>query len=414
MVAKPENEPDAAISSTVERLYDTYPFPPETLLDEAPLGYNWRWHYPSVHAFCTGTSPQPRSSDEPLRILDAGCGTGESTTFLVHQNPDAQVTAIDLSNGALQVARERLARSLPDEQNRVSYHHLSIFDVAGLDDGGVLYDYINCVGVVHHTPDPGRALRALAGKLKPGGLLHVFVYGAHGRWEISLMQRALRLLLAGEQQEFEKGVEVGRAVFEALPDGNRLKKREADRWAQDNLKDATFADMYLHPQEIDYDVDSLFELIKESGLKFVDFSNPRTWDVSRLLGSDERLMKLAEGIRSDMDRYKLVELLDPEAITHFEFFLAKDPAPPKNVWDDDATLNAASANMSTCTFGWPGKVIMDRDYYPVQLSEDQESFLKAVNDNPGITVADACASGDVALDAVRQLVKQGIVLLSSP
>ena len=32
---------NAAVSSAVASLYDTYPFPPEPLLDEAPPGYNW-------------------------------------------------------------------------------------------------------------------------------------------------------------------------------------------------------------------------------------------------------------------------------------------------------------------------------------------------------------------------------------
>jgi hypothetical protein len=32
-------------STAVQRLYDTYPFPPEPLLDEPPPGYNWRWNW---------------------------------------------------------------------------------------------------------------------------------------------------------------------------------------------------------------------------------------------------------------------------------------------------------------------------------------------------------------------------------
>lgn len=502
MVAKPENEPDAAISATVERLYDTYPFPPESLLDEAPLGYNWRWHYPSVHAFCTGglAPPQPSSSSslatEPLRILDAGCGTGESTTFLVYQNPGAQITAIDLSAGALDVARERLRRSLPSEQGRVNFHHMSIFDLEGDDDdtsnnvsgsstteietnpAKLQYDYINCVGVIHHTPDPPRALRALAKRLKPGGLMHIFVYGAHGRWEISLMQEALSLLRkpgaattdssssssSNEQSKdasFEDGVRLGRRVFGALPDGNRLKERERDRWAQDNLKDATFADMYLHPQEIDYTVTSLFDqLVDASGLEFVGFSNPRTWDVSRLLSgsgsgdqsgdansNNEDLVRMAQTLPNLRDRYRLVELLDPEAMTHFEFFLAKPYADTGadsavgisnnnkcRAWRggcvdmDDDQLRRATPSVSQCLFGWPSKVIMDRDYFPLQLSDEDFNFVKAVKDaqdgaagsNEGspsssgdhaVSVGDAMEMSGADLQRVRQLVEQGVILL---
>lgn len=404
MVAKPENEPDAAISSTVERLYDTYPFPPESLLDEAPIGYNWRWHHPSAYAFCTGHIPPPQSS--PLRILDAGCGTGESTSYLLHLNPDAEVTAIDLSAGALKVADERLRRSVPDAMGRVQLVHKSIFDAAELDGE---FDHINCVGVVHHTPDPLRAVRALADKLAPGGILHIFVYAAHGRWEISLMQRALKLLQNGKH-EFVDGVKLGRKVFTALPEGNRLKTRESQRWAQENTKDATFADMYLHPQEVDYDIPSLFELIDKSGLEFVGFSNPRTWDVKRVLGNDEELVRLAEGL-SERELYRLVECLDPESITHFEFFLTKPPL-KRYDWKDDAELAGAMATMSKCITGWPSKVVMDRDYFPIMLSDEEHAFLEVVTAEGGGHVGSAVEESPLTFDGVRELVRKGVILLS--
>ena len=404
MIAKPENEPDAKISSTVQRLYDTYPFPPETLLDEAPIGYNWRWHYPSAYAFCTGRLPPKKS--EPVRILDAGCGTGESTSYLVHLNGGAEVTAMDLSAGALEVAKERMERSLPEEGKRCTFVHKSIFDAAELEG---TFDHINCVGVVHHTPDPLRAVRALADKLKPGGILHLFVYAAYGRWEISLMQKALSILQKGST-DFEAGVKLGRQVFKALPDGNRLKIREEQRWAQENKKDATFADMYLHPQEVDYDIETLFELIDGSGLEFLGFSNPRTWDLMRVLGSDAELLEQARSL-PEREQYRLVELLDPESITHFEFFLSKPPL-KRYSWDDDEELRSAKACMSECITGWPSKVMMDRDYFPVMLSDEQHEFVAKVVEHDVVRVGDAATECGLTLEDVRDLIRKGVVLLS--
>lgn len=424
MVAKPENEPDAKLSATVERLYDTYPFPPESLLDEPPLGYNWRWHYQSVHAFCTGRLPVSSSPNKQLRILDAGCGTGESTTYLVHQNPSAQVVAVDLSAQALDVAKERLQRALPDHVSRCDFHHLSLFDLADLDGQ---FDLINCVGVIHHTPDPARALRALADKLAPGGICHIFVYGAHGRWEISLMQKALRLLQSSRapeshdqlpQTRFQDGVSLGRRVFAALPDDNRLKLREQQRWAQENKKDATFADMYLHPQEVDYDIDSLFDLIDGSGLDFVAFSNPSLWDPTRLLAKDEQLLQTAQQLPL-RQRLRLMELLDPEAVTHFEFFLSKPPL-ERIDWSDHSRLSNASASISPCISGWPGTVVLDKDYMAVSFSPQEHAFLLAIDSSPRLsssspssTVGPAAKKAELSLDGVRRLVDRGIVLLSS-
>ena len=94
---------DQTVSAAVAKLYNTYPFPPEPLLDEPPPGYNWRWNWLAAYNFCTGQKPQKQD----IRILDAGCGTGVSTEYLVHLNPHAQVVGIDLSAGALEVAKER-------------------------------------------------------------------------------------------------------------------------------------------------------------------------------------------------------------------------------------------------------------------------------------------------------------------
>jgi SAM-dependent methyltransferase len=407
MVARPENEPDAAVSASVESLYDRFPYPPETILDEAPLGYNWRWHYPTAYAFCTGQTPAPRPDGKPVRILDAGCGTGESTSYLVHMNPDAKVVAIDLSNEALNVAKERLQRAIPDQVSRATYVHKSIFDVAELPGQ---FDLINSVGVIHHTPDPLRALRALADKLAPGGIMHIFVYAAHGRWEIQLMQEALRLLQRGKT-DFDEGVRLGRAVFDALPDGNRLKMRESTRWAADNLKDATFADMYCHTCEVDYTIKTLFEMIDASGLDFVGMSNPRTWDLSRVLGKSPELLENSQGL-SELEQYRLVELLDPESATHFEFFLARKSEIPTNDWSDDAALRSATAVLGTCINGWPGMWVMDRDYFPIGLSDEDYAFLTAVTESGGAAVGDAVDKSGISLAAVRSLVVKQLILLT--
>ncbi|KAA8497684.1 Uncharacterized protein FVE85_5269 [Porphyridium purpureum] len=392
-----------AITSDVEKLYNTYPFPPDPLIDEAPIGYNWRWHYPSAYGFCTGRMPP---ADASIEILDAGCGTGCGTEYLVHLNPNARVTALDLSAEALKVAKERIARSCGQQAlDRVEFEHRSLFELENMDGA---YDHINCVGVIHHTPDPQRALNALASKLKPGGILHIFVYALYGRWEIRLMQRALRILQRGKL-DFKEGVRLGRKVFAALPENNRLRQREQTRWAQENQRDSTFSDMYLHPQEYDYTVPSVFEMIDASGLEFVGFSNPRNFDLKRLLGNDEELIALAESLPL-REKLELVELLDPESVTHFEFFLAKPPL-RKSDWSSEDTLRAAKGFVSPCIHGFPGNFIFDRDYFPVQLKEAQKEFMKAIDTPEGGSVAAAMDASKITQSELMELVEQSIVML---
>lgn len=391
------------ISASVAKLYDTYPFPPEPLLDEPPPGYNWRWNWSAAYNFCTGQKPQRQN----IRILDAGCGSGVGTEYLVHLNPQAQVVGIDLSAGTLAVAKERCQRSGAD---RVEFHHLSLYDVDQIPGE---FDLINCVGVLHHLPDPIRGIQALAPKLAPGGLMHIFVYAELGRWEIQLMQQAIALLQGDRQGDYKDGVKVGRQIFSALPPNNRLVKREQERWSLENQKDECFADMYVHPQEIDYNIDTLFDLIDASGLEFVGFSNPRQWQLDRLLSQQPELIERAQGL-SDRQRYRLIELLDPESVTHYEFFLTRPPL-PKADWSSDTALLTAIPERSPCMDGWPSQCLFNYDYQIIHLSEQEFAFMQAcdANQTQQKSVQAILAESPLDLERVRSLVDQQLILLRS-
>ncbi len=391
------------ISTAVQKLYDTYPFPPDPLLDSPPPGYNWRWNWLAAYSFCTGQKP----AKQDIRILDAGCGTGVGTEYLAHLNPDAEVVAIDLSPGALAVAKERCQRS---GAGRVEFHNLSLYQVEQLPGD---FDLINCVGVLHHLPDPRQGIQALAGKLAAGGLMHIFVYGELGRWEIKLMQQAIALLQSDKRGDYPDGVNLGRQIFTALPENNRLRQREQQRWALDNQRDECFADMYVHPQEIDFNIDSLFELIQASGLDFWGFSNPQTWQLDRLIGKAGELRERAERL-GDRDAYRLVELLDPEAVTHYEFFLGQQPL-PKLDWSSDQTLLQAVPELSPCLNGWPGQSLFNYNYEYVKLSEIEFEFLQACEANqPGQskTLDQILSTISFGLKGVRSLLEQQLILLT--
>ncbi len=396
-----------AVSDAVAQLYNTYPFPPEPILDEPPPGYNWRWFWPTVHSFCTGAKPVHSA----VRVLDAGCGTGVSTEYLGHLNPQAQVLGIDLSEQALATARERCRRS---GATNVQFQHLSLYEVAQLEGD---FEWINCVGVLHHLPDPTRGLQALATKLAPGGLIHLFVYAAVGRWEISLMQRAIALVQGDRRGDYRDGVQVGRQLFANLPEGNRLKQRERDRWSLENQRDECFADMYVHPQEVDYSLDTLFELIAASGLELIGFSNPHIWQLERLLGQDKELLTRAQQL-SKQDQYRLIELLDPE-ITHFEWFLAKPPITRRH-WAVDEELLAAYPERNPCMEGWPSHSIFDHNYQFVTLSALEFAVLQACDASASapqalpLTVADLLRQTSASLDDIRHMQQNQLILLQPP
>lgn len=391
------------MESAVARLYDTFPFPPDPVLEEAPPGYNWRWCWQSAHGFCTGGLASHKLQP---RILDAGCGSGVSTEYLAHLNPTAEIVAIDISAGTLKVAQERIHKTVPVDR-QITFQQLSLFDLEQIPGE---FDLINSVGVLHHTPDPVKALQCLANKLAPGGLLHIFVYAEIGRWEIRLMQEAIELLRLGAGMtgmtgdDFRQGVALGRQLFASLPPDNRLVQREKSRWALENQRDECFADMYLHPLEKNFNVESLFQMIDKSGLEFVGFSNPQVWELEKLLGSSPELLGYAQNL-SPRHRLRLLELLDTD-IAHYEFFLYRPPLPQMNF---DQAL-AYVPQLQPCIQGWPSPVLFDPDYQVVHLSNVEYEFMGQCDGSRSIG-AILATNRDFDLSIVRGLLAKRLILL---
>jgi SAM-dependent methyltransferase len=397
----PPAPPSDAATPAVSAFYDRFPYPGDPLQDGPPPGYNWRWCVDSAWAFVHGALPSS-AAPRPWRILDAGCGTGVSSDYLCHLNPGSSVLAVDISAGALAVARERCRRSSADAHvQALRIEQRSLLD---LENEGP-FDYINSVGVLHHLRQPEAGLKALAERLRPGGVLHLFLYADGGRWEIQRTQRALNLLGVGTGAE---GLRLGRALLANLPETNRLRRHHEQRWALDTSADANFADMYLHPQECSYSIETLLAFIAASGLTFAGFSNPEVWDPARLLQGE--LLERASGL-SDLERWRLVEELDPD-ISHVEFFLTKGPLLRVD-WNDDGVLLQATAERNRCLWGWPSAELFGPDLMPLTLEREDLELVLAWEQQPGLSLAELPLAEDAArrCSRVRKLLACRVLLL---
>jgi len=386
----------------VSAFYDRFPYPGDPLQDGPPPGYNWRWCVDSAWAAATGAlTPRSDPGERPWRILDAGCGTGVSTDYLCHLNPGSSVLAVDISAGALEVARERTRRSGAAKAVReLRIEQRSLLDLAG--EGP--FDYINSVGVLHHLREPEAGLQSLAGLLRPGGLLHLFLYADGGRWEIHRTQRALARLAVGSGAE---GLRLGRQLLAELPEGNRLRQHHERRWIVDTAADANFADMYLHPQETSYNLDRLLAFVASAGLEFAGFSNPEVWSPARLLSGE--LLERAQGL-SQLEQWSLVEELDPD-ISHFEFFLSHGAVRAPD-WSDDEVLLAARGEINRCLWGWPATRLMGPDLMPLDVSEEGLVLMAAVESAPAVAIGQLPLDWPAAqrLAVSRQLLNQRVLL----
>ena len=400
------SSPRDAATPVVSAFYDRFPYPGDPLQDGPPPGYNWRWCVDSAMAAALGAlSAAPPSGTRTWRILDAGCGTGVSTDYLCHLNPGSTVLAVDISAGTLEVARERIRRSGAAQQvQELRIEQRSLLDLE--QEGG--FDYINSVGVLHHLREPEQGLRALARQLRPGGVLHLFLYADGGRWEIHRSQRALSLLEVGTGGE---GLRLGRQLLRELPEANRLRRHHEQRWALDTAADANFADMYLHPQETSYDLDRLLRFVEQADLSFAGFSNPQVWDPARLLQGE--LLERARAL-PQRQQWALVEALDPE-ISHFEFFLTKGVV-ERLEWTDAALL-AHGGQRNRCLWGWPSTSLMGPDLEPLTIAAAQLELLQAFEAAPAGTPLGELViamANDERLRLARQLIAERLLLPVRP
>jgi SAM-dependent methyltransferase len=278
--------------------------------------------------FC-GTNPAVGGT--PFRVLIAGGGTGEKTLQLARQLVEmrsfAHIVHLDISRSSLRRAARRI-RSLgfvPGDKRRagnfadiaterdgtdddgeppdflvrlgvrVNFVLGSIVDLHRLADlGHGPFDYVDCLGVLHHLPDPAQGLEALARVLAPGGGMAVMLYGELGRTGVYHAQQMLRLLTRGERGAAEtaatssdiarqspnprppaspdEAVDTAERLLDALPATNWLR---IDPWRWTQLRSSTsrardpershLVDLLLPRADVAFTVPDVYALVEKAG-----------------------------------------------------------------------------------------------------------------------------------------------------
>jgi 2-polyprenyl-6-hydroxyphenyl methylase/3-demethylubiquinone-9 3-methyltransferase len=94
--------------------------------------------------------------------LDIGCGGGILSESLARSG--AKMTGIDLSQKALKVAK---LHALETSVQGLEYLEISAEDLA--QQRPAQYDFVTCMEMLEHVPDPASVVRACAQLVKPGG-----------------------------------------------------------------------------------------------------------------------------------------------------------------------------------------------------------------------------------------------------
>jgi SAM-dependent methyltransferase len=120
------------------------------------------------------------------RLLEIGVGLG--TDFVRFARAGAIATGVDLTEHAVELVRRRLALEGLEAEVRTADAESLPFE----DDS---FDRIYSWGVLHHTPDTGKAIREAIRVLRPGGEACVMLYARHSWVAYGLWVR--HALLAG-------------------------------------------------------------------------------------------------------------------------------------------------------------------------------------------------------------------------
>ncbi len=238
------------ISAKVKDMYEQFPYPRWRELEETEI--TWRDRDTAVLSRPGATA------------LVAGCGTGRESSQLAAAYPQAGVLAIDITTASLAYAMQKAEQY---KLANLSYRQADIFK---LDALGKTFDYIHCVGVLHHLGDPEKGWEMLARQLNPGGVMHIGLYGETPR-------RAI----------VEARAAIARGKFPPTHEGmRRFRKESASLLKPESLatllkaRDYYFLTMYsdllFHVHEDRFTIPRIQAALEKLGLVFGGFKLPET------------------------------------------------------------------------------------------------------------------------------------------
>lgn len=180
-----------------------------------------------------------------VRILDAGCGTGQLAIFLSLVR--RQVLGIDFSyNSLLKAAIFKSKFGL----GNVHFAQMDLF-APGLKDES--FDYVFCNGVLHHTANAYGAFQNLYRVVKPRGYIIIGLYNTYGRLLLYLRRWLFRVT----------SDRLAWLDFYMRQRSLGLEKRRI--W---------FMDQYRNPHDTTFTVDEVLEWFRKNNIEYIN-SIPR-------------------------------------------------------------------------------------------------------------------------------------------
>jgi len=181
-------------------------------------------------------------------IIDVGTGTGQLSAFLSLDREE--VYGIDFSDSSLNKARA-LKEKL--ELNSLTLIKVDITKTDEIKAIGKQFDYLLCLGVLHHTENAYQSFKNILSLLKPGGLIAIGLYNRYGRIPLKIRQVLARTIFKNNNKIKDK--------FIKMQIGETDDKERARGW---------WNDQYNHPHETTHTVGEVLNWFKENNIEYYE------------------------------------------------------------------------------------------------------------------------------------------------
>ena len=292
------------MTKSVFDMYQQYPFP--------DVDYKMDYSLPLVRFFAKNAPTGKKNLLENAKVMEAGCGTGNTIIKLAETYPKGDFVGVDMVTNSLNIAKKNAdSKNIKNlkfsEQNILDMKHENGFDV------------ILCIGVLHHLSNMHKGIESLVKYVKDDGYLILWLYGKDGRFKLNLNQRMLSILLKNVSS-LQKKVELTKNILAKGPSKylechfNVPYSKIEDKWKESvnflMKHDNWIVDQFLHCNEKVVDMQDIFNLIEPASLEIKEWLGVPI-DFKYYI-PDEKLNSLFNDLTEKEKLFVLDDLLKPK------------------------------------------------------------------------------------------------------
>lgn len=188
-----------------------------------------------------------RSIPEAASIIDVGTGTGQLSAYLSLRR--REVYGIDFSDSSLNKAKK-----LKSKLNLKSLHleKIDILDYKEIKKIKKKFDYVLCLGVLHHTGNAYKAFQNIITYIKPDGYIAVGLYNKAGRIPLQIRKLLAKTIFINNDKVKDN--------FIKMQIGDVKDSERARGW---------WNDQYNHPHETSHTIGEVLRWFEKNNIEYI-------------------------------------------------------------------------------------------------------------------------------------------------